>query len=219
MSTAAQILANRQNAGKSTGPKTPEGKNASSRNAVRHGLAGRFYLLPNESQDEFDALAERLAAEHAPEGDTETFLVDQMIQSRWKLIRLERLEALAMEQILTHPSAPPDADTAVLESLSRNGAILDKLARYQAAAERAYFKALRELRAVRLSTRRAEARAMEAYVQALVHAPLPGSSRPVQNEANPAPRNAPASASPKAPPPFQRPTLTPEELAHPALRL
>src|SRR5215213_4637448 len=40
MATPAQIIANRGNATLSTGPKTNEGKQASSRNATRHGLAG-----------------------------------------------------------------------------------------------------------------------------------------------------------------------------------
>ncbi len=38
MATAAQIAANQRNALKSTGPKTREGKQMSSRNAQRHGL-------------------------------------------------------------------------------------------------------------------------------------------------------------------------------------
>lgn len=38
MATPAQIVANRRNALKSTGPKTGQGKRASSRNAVKHGV-------------------------------------------------------------------------------------------------------------------------------------------------------------------------------------
>ncbi|MHC4331688.1 MAG: hypothetical protein ACYSWW_26580 [Planctomycetota bacterium] len=38
MSTEAQVNANRENAKKSTGPRTPEGKTAVSQNAVKHGL-------------------------------------------------------------------------------------------------------------------------------------------------------------------------------------
>ena len=38
MATPAQIAANRRNALKSTGPKTGQGKRASSRNAVKHGV-------------------------------------------------------------------------------------------------------------------------------------------------------------------------------------
>ena len=38
MATPAQIAANRRNARMSTGPKTGQGKRASSRNAIRHGI-------------------------------------------------------------------------------------------------------------------------------------------------------------------------------------
>jgi hypothetical protein len=41
MATEAQIAANRRNAKKSTGPKTPEGKKTVSQNAVRHVLLYR----------------------------------------------------------------------------------------------------------------------------------------------------------------------------------
>ncbi len=41
MASHRQIEANRRNAKRSTGPKTAAGKTTSSRNALRHGLAGR----------------------------------------------------------------------------------------------------------------------------------------------------------------------------------
>ena len=44
-SSPARLAANRRNALKSTGPKTPEGKNASRLNAFKHGLAGEGDLL------------------------------------------------------------------------------------------------------------------------------------------------------------------------------
>lgn len=40
MTTERQVAANRENARKSTGPRTPEGKAASSRSARKHGLTG-----------------------------------------------------------------------------------------------------------------------------------------------------------------------------------
>lgn len=216
MSSPAQIIANRQNAAHSTGPKTPEGRAASGQNATRHGLTGRFAVLAHESQDDFDALVAAIAGEHRPEGDTETFLVDQMIQARWKLLRIERLEALAVEQILTEPGAAADPDSRLLSAMAGSGSVLDKLARYAAAAQRSYYKALRELQALRARTRKAEASALDAYIKNIIYTPIPGEHEmkaycaavndftKKQNEADSRPG---------------RPVLTPEELAHPALRL
>jgi hypothetical protein len=58
MTTQRQIDANRENARKSTGPTTEEGKIRSRRNAVKHGLAGKGIVLPDDSAE---ALETRLA--------------------------------------------------------------------------------------------------------------------------------------------------------------
>jgi hypothetical protein len=53
MSTQAQIKANRQNAQKSTGPKTDEGKAAASQNAVKHGLFAES-VIKGENEAEYE---------------------------------------------------------------------------------------------------------------------------------------------------------------------
>ena len=50
MATDAQILANRLNAQKSTGPRTIEGKAAVLQNAVKHGLLAERDIISSESQ-------------------------------------------------------------------------------------------------------------------------------------------------------------------------
>jgi hypothetical protein len=51
MSSARKAAANRQNALKSTGPKTPDGKAAVRLNALRHGLLSQEILLPGEDEE------------------------------------------------------------------------------------------------------------------------------------------------------------------------
>ena len=63
MSTQAQILANRRNARKSTGPKTPEGKATVAKNATKHGLFARQNVVISENQADFDALRDDMLAE------------------------------------------------------------------------------------------------------------------------------------------------------------
>ncbi len=83
MATAAQIAANQRNAQRSTGPRTEEGKAASSQNNFRHGLRCVFKVLPNESQADYDAHLASLVAEHQPATYTEELLVDLMAQHYW----------------------------------------------------------------------------------------------------------------------------------------
>ena len=46
-----KLAANRANARKSTGPRTPEGKARASLNAISHGLFCKDLVLPGESQE------------------------------------------------------------------------------------------------------------------------------------------------------------------------
>ena len=55
MASVAQIEANRLNAQKSTGPRTPEGKEKASRNAVKHGLLAGQMVIHGEDPREYDS--------------------------------------------------------------------------------------------------------------------------------------------------------------------
>src|SRR5260370_2035756 len=89
MATVKQIEANRLNALKSTGPKTPEGKAAVRMNALRHGLRARTVVLPGENSDDFHQLCDDLETEWNPQSKTEQFYVEQKALSQWKLTRIE----------------------------------------------------------------------------------------------------------------------------------
>ena len=94
MATAKQTDANRRNAGRSTGPRTPRGKAASSLNALRHGLRARSALLPGEDRRAFRNLYRSFSAHYRPSGPLQDFLLEQMAVAYWKLARLSRIEAL-----------------------------------------------------------------------------------------------------------------------------
>jgi hypothetical protein len=93
MTSDKQIDANRQNALRSTGPKTPEGKDAVRLNALKHGLLSKETLLPGEDEEALRELGERLRNELQPVGELENLLVDRIIASYWRLSRLGRVEA------------------------------------------------------------------------------------------------------------------------------
>jgi hypothetical protein len=97
MATIKQIRANRRNAQKATGPKTPEGKERTRFNALVHGLRAESAVIPGEDQARFDQLLERLKAAWLPQDDQEKDLVEQIAVSQWKLARLDRNEAKLYE--------------------------------------------------------------------------------------------------------------------------
>ena len=57
MTSAAQMDANRSNAQKSTGPRTPEGKETASQNALKHGLFAREGAIRGEDEDDLRCTA------------------------------------------------------------------------------------------------------------------------------------------------------------------
>jgi hypothetical protein len=93
MTSARKAEANRRNALKSTGPKTPAGKAAVRHNSLRHGLLSKDILLPGEDEEALRELAEGLRAELQPVGELETRLVGRITSLLWRLRRLERVEA------------------------------------------------------------------------------------------------------------------------------
>jgi len=135
MATAAQLTANIENARHSTGPRTAEGKQRSASNATKHGLSSAFTILPDESQEEFDALADQFRGEYQPQGEHQHFLIDQMIQARWRIARINRLEDAAL--------------CKMMESGDISASVLATFQRYRTAAERSYYKAQTEMHIAR----------------------------------------------------------------------
>jgi len=138
MATIKQIDANRRNALKSTGPKTPAGKAAVSMKALRHGLRARTVVLPGENRDEFHQLCDDLEIEWQPQSRTEQFYLEQMVVSQWKLNRMEAGEAnLCKETVISKTQVP----------------LLDRLWKAQSHMERSYARAQRELERLQNSRR------------------------------------------------------------------
>lgn len=92
MTSEKQILANRQNAQCSTGPRTAAGKDVSSLNAIKHGLRAVHTVIPGEDHDEFDRFRQLLLDDLAPAGAMEVILADRIVAAFWKLRRAGRIE-------------------------------------------------------------------------------------------------------------------------------
>jgi hypothetical protein len=71
----ARLRANRENAQKSTGPRTPEGKERSRANGLRHGLSGDGIVLPEPMRAEVERLIAAYTEKFQPRDDDERELV------------------------------------------------------------------------------------------------------------------------------------------------
>ena len=83
----------------SCGPKTIEGKQISSRNALRHGCCADTLILKNENIEDYKALEATWFKAYSPKDDAEKHLVQELANSDWFLQRATRNYAEAEEGI------------------------------------------------------------------------------------------------------------------------
>jgi len=84
---------NRANAQLSTGPRTPEGKQRSSLNALRHGLTGQIVVMPTEDLQAYRTHCVSFVDDLKPKGPIESHLVQSLADTSWRLNRVASLEA------------------------------------------------------------------------------------------------------------------------------
>ena len=99
MATTEQTKANRQNAQKSTGPKTDEGKAAVSQNAVKHGLFAQSVIY-GENEGDYEAFHSKMFAEIDPVGAVELMLAERAVNLSWRLRRAERMQNEVIEDMI-----------------------------------------------------------------------------------------------------------------------
>jgi hypothetical protein len=161
MASSAQILANRQNAELSSGPRTLEGKQASSRNATRHGLTGSQIVMPGEDAAAYEELRRGLWQTFKPANDAERLLAHQIAANAWRLMRAQRVETAFLAK-LTEDSEDPDG--AIALAFLERPKDLARVHRYVAAAQNAYYKAMGQL--AKLQKERAASQPDECEISA-----------------------------------------------------
>lgn len=139
MATPAQLLANRRNARKSTGPRSPEGKAASRFNALKTGIQARSQVIPGEDSAELEQLAADYHLQFQPASPVERFLVDALIAADWQLRRYRTIEARLWEQ-----ATAPDS-SSLGQAFDRHLPAFTRLNRRLEAVERSYYRALQQL--------------------------------------------------------------------------
>ncbi len=93
MVSLARIQANRQNALRSTGPRTGRGKRKARWNALQHGLLSRALLIPGEKARQLRQMLDQVHQELRPVGFVEEMLVEKIAVCYWRLRRAVRYES------------------------------------------------------------------------------------------------------------------------------
>ena len=99
MSSLKQIEANRRNALKSTGPSTPEGKQRSRCNAVRHGLTAETVIAALEDLEDYQAFEAAVIADYDAQSAVERELVLRLASILWRLRRATGIETALFEAV------------------------------------------------------------------------------------------------------------------------
>jgi len=173
--SAANIAANRANAKRSTGPRTPEGKPRSSQNARKHIFnPNAFPVVRLEEIDEVDRLRSDAIAAYKPVNSQEAFAVERIALAQQALLRAERLHSgmftICLNETVTDDGRPITAinpilvndDFQICRAQNRNFLLAEgfnrlftkspaftQFLRYQAQAERLYRRAIEEFERVR----------------------------------------------------------------------
>jgi hypothetical protein len=168
MASRRQNQANRRNARHSTGPRTEEGRQASSLNALKHGLRSRLTVIPGENEADFHALFDAFAEEAAPQSPRDLAAVRKIAVCEWRLRRIAAIETEMFTQALKQPAeaeatidnieaiverlavqqaAPPQSTLAILAQRFLKGEIkhFGALTRYEASLNRQYNQAWLDL--------------------------------------------------------------------------
>jgi hypothetical protein len=209
-SSQRRIEANRRNAAKSTGPRTPEGKAKASLNATTHGLSGleRNPLHPGcflkiEDEPAFKGMLDEYVATYCPRHRDELDLLTQAVYAKFRLERVWLAEtgqieiAIARNERELARELPTATATAHLANgFTHSEAMMRLYLRYENQLHRHYLRCLKELRDLQAS------RLPEPDAPNEPNAPAPVKESASPNEANGAasrPRTAPFLASNSTP--------------------
>ena len=143
-----------------TGPKTLQGRERSSRNAIKHGLtSNRMFVFDNESPEKWQALLRVWTDKLQPRDEAEMCVVLDIAHAQWKLRRARTYESALMdaemeEQAETLEARYEEVDEGIrqasaFKSLSDDSRALDLLHRYETRARRAFERGLATLEKLR----------------------------------------------------------------------
>jgi hypothetical protein len=164
-SKTARAVTNRANSQHSTGPRTEIGKQRSSLNALRHGLTAASSVLPTENRAAFEDHSRGFFAEYKPANSTETQLVQELVDTSWRINRIPLLEA----EVLDRAANPPSERARIEFDIVDAHRLLANLCIQGQRLSRQFQKALETLRDIQDVRIRCERRTLEQAAGILVH--------------------------------------------------
>jgi hypothetical protein len=133
----AKLQANRENAQKSSGPRSAFGRARAAQNAMKHGLCSAFCVLESESQEEYNDLLQRFINTEKPADDVENELVARMARETWMSERAVRCQS----GCFVHEPQSKELWAESKQAITVKFRELEKFTRYQTAHDRAYDRA------------------------------------------------------------------------------
>jgi uncharacterized protein YecA (UPF0149 family) len=118
MATQNQIEANRENASRSTGPRTESGKQSSSRNHLTLGLYTRQDYVKPEERDIYREFCETMYRELAPATLLEESLTSEITSASWRLRRCAAAEG-ELADYADHDPLLDESKEKTIRSLER----------------------------------------------------------------------------------------------------
>ena len=137
MTSLRQIEANRRNTLKSTGPTTPEGKERSRCNAVRHGLTAEVVIAVLESSEDYETFEATVISDYTAETAVERQLVVRLASVLWRLRRATSIETAMFDsatenaRLLTSAKSTNVLADSYLQLSAMPNFPLDRLTRYE----------------------------------------------------------------------------------------
>jgi hypothetical protein len=149
MTSKRKILSARANGAKNRGAKTPEARQRSAANNLKHGLVAHTVVLEDENLQAFTDLLTDYERELQPQTEIESALVQTIAVCRWRLLRLWSVERSSLKiEMDKHDSAensPSIRAAMAFRTLSDDSRSLDLLNRYETRYDRQFIRCLNML--------------------------------------------------------------------------
>ncbi|HYW41575.1 MAG TPA: hypothetical protein VE959_01880 [Bryobacteraceae bacterium] len=198
MSTILAIEANRLNP--QTGPRSVEGKAASSMNALKTGIYAESSIIRGENAGDLRQLTSEYYERFAPATPEERLLVDTLVHDEWLLRRFRRIDAALFEYQFKN-YVHPDPATDPGRAFSNVSNTFARLQRRISETERSYLRVLKELQHLR-ATRTDLPQAVDpAHIQ-----PIAPPVKPLGFVPQPAPEAVPSPLPQPSPAPVPVPS-------------